>query len=102
MPGKKGKGSWQPLPFPTRKTTVSKFSQKLETGVNVAGAATLRQITGDVFKLTGLLTLGAVQGWFVSGYSIAAVGTLPVGFHVHGAHCCSPLRGSVSLPSFIT
>jgi hypothetical protein len=58
----------------------------LEAGIDVAGAAALRQITGDVLKIALFLALRADLRRLGRFHGVAALGALPMGLHFHAAH----------------
>ena len=83
---KRGERCLSLSPLPEDNLRFDDLQKKLKAGVNVAGTAAIRQITRDVFKFTRLIALRAVQGRFIGGHGVAALGALPMGFRFLCAH----------------
>jgi hypothetical protein len=62
---------------------------QLQAGINVAGAAALRDIAAYVFELTGFFAFRAGLGRSGGLQGIAALGALPVDLRLN-AHLCFP------------
>jgi hypothetical protein len=88
---------WFSLSLAFMEIFVRRWAAKLQAGVDVAGAAAFRQVTGNIFEFTGLLAFRASLGGFGRRHGKTALAALPLGLQVHGSHVLSPQISGDSL-----
>jgi hypothetical protein len=67
---------------------ISFFQAALQSAINIARAATLRNVAANIDEITPLATFGANIRWLCGGYKKSALFTFPVGQTTIGTNIC--------------